>query len=71
MEEKLTQRSDLKYWQIGTSLVVQWLRLQATTAGGAGSSLVRELRSCMSCGTAKIIYIYIYISREREAERGK
>ena len=27
----------------GTSLVVQWLRLRASNAGGLGSSLVREL----------------------------
>ena len=37
---------------IGTSLVVQWLKLHASSAGGKGP-LVRELRSCMLCGMAK------------------
>ena len=32
----------------GTSLVVQWLRLQAPNAGGLGSILARELDS--TCG---------------------
>ena len=38
----------------GTSLVVQWLRLCACTAGGTGFILVKELRSHMLCGAAKI-----------------
>ena len=37
---------------LGTSLVVQWLRLHTPTVGGTGSTLVRELRSCMPCGAA-------------------
>ena len=37
---------------IGTFLVVQWLKLYASSAGGKGP-LVRELRSCMLCGMAK------------------
>ena len=37
----------------GTSLAVQWLGLRALTAGGTGSSLAEELRSCMPCGMAK------------------
>ena len=35
-----------------TELEVQWLRLSASTAGGIGSSLVRELRSHSSQGPA-------------------
>ena len=31
---------------LGTSLVVQWLGLSALTAGGLGSILTGELRSC-------------------------
>ena len=34
---------------LGTSLVVQWLRLQAPSAGGTVRSLVGELRSRMPC----------------------
>ena len=34
-----------KWNKLGTSLVVQWLRLGAFTAGAWGQSLVRELRS--------------------------
>ena len=37
----------------GTYLVVQWLRLCASTAGGVGSIPVGELRSHMPRGTAK------------------
>ena len=39
--------------QPGTSLAVQWLRLCTSISGGAGSSLVRELRSHMPCSAAK------------------
>lgn len=39
-------------YAIGASLVVQWLNLHASSAGGRGP-LVRELRSCMLCGMAK------------------
>ena len=38
----------------GTSLVVQWLGLQAFTAVGPGLIAGGELRSCMPRGTAKI-----------------
>ena len=38
----------------GTSLVAQWLRLCASTAGGTGSrSLVGALRYCMLSGETK------------------
>ena len=38
----------------GTSLVAQWLRLCASTAGGTGSrSLVGALRCCMPSGEPK------------------
>ena len=40
----------------GTSLVVQWLGLNTSTAEGLGSviqSLVGELKSCMLCSVAK------------------
>ena len=37
----------------GTSLVVQWLRLCASTAGGAGSSLVGEVPHGARCGQKK------------------
>ena len=36
-----------------TSLMVQWLRLSVSTAGGVGPSLVGELRSCKPWGVAK------------------
>ena len=36
----------------GTSLLVQWLKLQASTARGMGS-LVSKLRSWMLCGVAR------------------
>ena len=35
--------------QIGTSLVVQWLRLRTPDGGARLQSLVWELRSCMLC----------------------
>ena len=41
---------------VRTSLVVQWLRLHVSTAGGAGSILIWELRSCTLCGAAKIFF---------------
>ena len=37
----------------GTALVVQWIRLHASTAGMRVQFLVRELRSHMLCGVAK------------------
>ena len=37
----------------GTSLVVRWLRLHASTAGAWIPSLVGELRNCMLCGMVK------------------
>ena len=37
----------------GTSLAIQWLRLCASNAGAQVQFLVRELRSCVLCGTAK------------------
>ena len=39
--------------EAGTSLVVQGLRLRASTAGAWVQSLVGELRSHMLCGSAK------------------
>ena len=42
-----------KITSTGTSLAVQWLRLCASTAGGAARSLVGELRSCMLGDRAK------------------
>ena len=38
---------------LGNSLAVQWFGFQASTAGGMGLLLVRELRSHMLCSTAK------------------
>ena len=47
-------QSQKKKRKWGTSLVVQWLRLHASTAGGMGSiSALGELRSCMLHGGAK------------------
>ena len=40
----------------GTSLVVQWLRLHASTAGGTVSSLAGEVRSHMPRGADKIFF---------------
>ena len=37
----------------GTSLAIQWLRLCASNAGAQVQFLVRELRSCVLCDTAK------------------
>ena len=37
----------------GTSLAAQWLRLHASTAGGAVLALVGELGSCMWCRAVK------------------
>ena len=48
---------------LGSSLVIQWLRLYASTTGGTDSILVRELRSHVLCGMAKtttIIKMKIY-----------
>ena len=39
----------------GTSLVVQWLGLSASTAGNVVPSLVRELRSQITCGAGEKI----------------
>ena len=41
----------------GTSLVVQWLGLHASTARVWVQSLVGKLRSCMMQGMAKIIKV--------------
>ena len=46
--------SDLKTAARGLSLAVQWLRLHTCNAGAQVQSLVRELRSHMSRGTAKL-----------------
>ena len=40
---------------MGTSLVIQWLRLQASTAGAGIWTLVGELKSCMPYHVAKKI----------------
>ena len=39
---------------LGTSLVVQWLRLCVSNAGVQVQFLVKELRSHMLCGEARI-----------------
>ena len=39
---------------LGTSLVVQWLRLHASTAEVKVQSLVKELRPCMPCDMTKV-----------------
>ena len=46
----------------GTSLVAQWLGFSASTAGNMVPSLVRELRSHITCGAGKKI-----IMKTREA----
>ena len=50
---------------VGTFLVVQWLRLHASTAAGAGSIPVRELRACiptaMNFRLRILGYLFIYI----------
>ena len=38
---------------LGTSLVVQWLRLHVSATGDRKRPLVRELKSHMLCGAAK------------------
>ena len=38
---------------VGTSLVVQWLRLRTPTARLQVQSMVKELRSCMLCSMTK------------------
>ena len=43
----------LKAWHSGASLVVQWLRLHTSNAGGTSSNLAGKLRSHMLWGTAK------------------
>ena len=58
------------------SLVVQWLRLDASTAEAQVQSLVRELRSCKPNGTAKkkkkfwklvwVIYIFSCLPQNSE-----
>ena len=46
-----------KFYVLGTSLVVQWLRLCGPNAGGMGlmpgQTLVRELKSCIPHGQKK------------------
>ena len=42
-----------KISDFGTSLLIQWLRLCASTAGVQVPSLVRELRQCMPHSEAK------------------
>jgi len=45
---------EVKNWEFqGTSLGVYWLRLQASTAGGAGSNPGQETISHMPRGAAK------------------
>ena len=51
--------------QLETSLVVQWLRICASTAEGMVAPLVRELRSGMPPGAAKkkkVIQLIWYIT---------
>ena len=43
----------LKNMIVGTSLVVQWLRLCTSTAGGAGSTPGWGTKILMLCGAAK------------------
>ena len=47
-----------KDWTTGTSLVVQWLRLQASNAGGTGS--IPGWGTAMPCGVAKKLKGYNY-----------
>ena len=42
-----------KVLNLGTSLVIQWLKLHTSTLGARVWSLIRELRSCMPHRTAK------------------
>ena len=61
------QQQNLKFQD--HSPVVQWLRLRASTAGGLGWTLVRELISHMPCGMVKIFFLiprkFSEISRNR------
>ena len=51
---KQTNSKKKKKWaEYRTSLAVQWLRLDTSTAGGTVQSLVRELRFHMQHGVAK------------------
>ena len=40
-------------------LMVQWLGLPASNAGGIGSILVRELRSYMLCKVGKKVFNFL------------
>ena len=48
-QERVLKEGDVH----GNSLAVWWLGLCSSTAGGTGSILVRELRSCMLHSTAE------------------
>ena len=54
-----SQINGKNWWEniIRTSLVVQWLRLHVSTAGGSGSSLAGKLRSHMLWRMAKIYFL--------------
>ena len=58
--KKKNERVFLKIYKWGTSLVVQWLRLGASTAGGTGSILIGELHTTQPKNKNKTNYIYVY-----------
>ena len=49
---KILLFSCIKTWTLGTSLVVQWLRLCVANSGAWVRSLVRKLGSHILCGMA-------------------
>ena len=58
--KKKNERVFLKIYKWGSSLVVQWLRLGASTAGGTGSILIGELHTTQPKNKNKTNYIYVY-----------
>ena len=45
------EKISLRFLRLGTSLVVQWVRLHAPNAGGLGSIPGQGTRSCMHAAT--------------------
>ena len=52
-EDLCKELENIKKNKTGNSLVIQGLGLSTFTAGARVQSLVRELRSCQPCGTAR------------------
>ena len=56
--------SNINKTEIGTSLMVQWLRLHLPVQGVWARSLVKDLRFHMLCGTVVVVVVVVVLKKK-------